>query len=283
MKSDLFSPFTNLYYIQKTLRRELKPLNENFQHDPALTALRNSEILQRDEQREKDYQAIKPLLDELHNQFITESLQSLETQDRSDFILFYQTYQKKKKNKADLSEKDLKTLDEEFESRTKALRAAIGTSFSNTAELRKSNPDYVNEKGKPFLTQKSYKILTEAGVLWLLEKKYASDPEKLALIRRFGNFFTYFTGFNQNRENYYATDEKVTAVAYRAINENLLTFANNCELFEKLSVLSLSDLEKKSLILIVIANILLNRELIFTMRCSQILDQKQIFILKNTK
>ena len=40
---------------------------------------------------------------------------------------------------------------------------------------------------------------------------------------------------------------------------------------------------KKSLILIVIANILLNRELIFTMRCSQILDQKQIFILKNTK
>ena len=245
MKSDFFAPFTNLYPIQKTLRRELKPLNENFEHDPSLSSLRNSEIPQRDEQREKDYQAIKPLLDELHNQFITESLQSLEPQDRSDFVLFYQTYQKKKKNKAELSEKELKSLDEEFESRTKALRATIGTSFSNTAELRKSNPDYVSEKGKPFLTQKSYKILTEAGVLWLLEKKYASDLEKLALIRRFGNFFTYFTGFNQNRENYYATDEKATAVAYRAINENLLTFANNCELFEKLSVLSLSELEKK--------------------------------------
>lgn len=165
MKSDLFSPFTNLYPIQKTLRRELKPLNENFQHDPALTALRNSEIPQRDQQREKDYQAIKPLLDELHNQFITESLQSLETQNRSDFVDFYQTYQKKKKNKVDLSEKELKMLNEEFESRTKALRNAIGTSFSATAELRKSNPDYVNEKGKPFLDQKSYKILTEAGVL----------------------------------------------------------------------------------------------------------------------
>ena len=165
MKSDLFSPFTNLYPIQKTLRRELKPLNENFQHDLALSALRNSEIPQRDQQREKDYQAIKPLLDELHNQFITESLQSLEPQHRSDFVLFYQTYQKKKKNKADLSEKELKSLDEEFESRTKALRAAIGTSFSNTAEFRKSNSDYVNEKGKPFLTQKSYKILTESGVL----------------------------------------------------------------------------------------------------------------------
>jgi len=165
MKSDLFSPFTNLYPIQKTLRRELKPINENFEHDPFLTTLRNSKIPQRDKQREKDYQEIKPLLDKLHNQFITESLQSLETQDRSDSVLFYQTYQKKKKNKADLSEKDLKTLDEEFESRTKALRNAIGASFSVTAALRKSNPDYVNEKGKPFLDQKSYKILTEAGVL----------------------------------------------------------------------------------------------------------------------
>jgi len=165
MKSDFFAPFTNLYPIQKTLRRELKPLNENFEHDPSLSSLRNSDIPQRDEQREKDYQAIKPLLDELHNEFITKSLQSLEPQDRSDFILFYQTYQKSKKNKANLSEKELKSLDEEFESRTKALRAAIGTSFSNTAELRKSNPEYTNEKGKPFLTQKSYKILTEAGVL----------------------------------------------------------------------------------------------------------------------
>jgi len=113
MTKPLFSQFTNLYPIQKTLRRELKPLNENFQHDPSLTALRNSEIPQRDEQREKDYQAIKPLLDELHNQFITESLQSLEPQNRSDFVLFYQTYQKKKKNKAELSEKELKSLDEE--------------------------------------------------------------------------------------------------------------------------------------------------------------------------
>ena len=165
MTKPFFSQFTNLYPIQKTLRRELKPLNENFQHDPALSTLRNSEIPQRDEQREKDYQAIKPLLDELHNEFITESLQSLEIQNRSGFVDFYQNYQKKKKNKADLSEKELKSLDEEFESRTKALRTAIGTSFLNTAELRKSNPDYANEKGKPFLTQKSYKILTEAGVL----------------------------------------------------------------------------------------------------------------------
>ena len=52
MKSDFFSPFTNLYPIQKTLRRELKSLNENFEHDPSLTALRNSEIVKRDKERE---------------------------------------------------------------------------------------------------------------------------------------------------------------------------------------------------------------------------------------
>lgn len=53
MTKPFFSQFTNLYPIQKTLRRELKPLNENFEHDPSLSSLRNSEIPQRDEQSEK--------------------------------------------------------------------------------------------------------------------------------------------------------------------------------------------------------------------------------------
>lgn len=95
------------------------------------------------------------------------------------------------------------------------------------------------------MSQKSYKILTEQGILSVLEQKYSDQPEKLDLIRRFGNFFTYFTGFNQNRENYYSTEEKSTAVAYRTINQNLLTFANNCELFEALQVLDLSAQEQK--------------------------------------
>lgn len=245
MTQTFFSQFTNLYPIQKTLRRELKPINEKFEYDPALTSLWNAEIPEKDKQREKDYQAIKPLLDKLHHEFITESLESIWVVDWSDFVLFYQQYQSKKKRKAELSEKELKQINEEFSHRTKELRNQIWASYSQIAEKRKSNPEYVNLKGKSYLTQKGYKILTEAGILWVLEKKYKDDPGKSALIRRFWNFFTYFTGFNQNRENYYSTEEKSTAVAYRLINQNLLTFANNCEMQEKFSVLALSDQEKK--------------------------------------
>lgn len=76
-----------------------------------------------------------------------------------------------------------------------------------------------------------------------MEKIHAQDAEKVALIKRFGNFFTYFSGFNQNRENYYSTEEKSTAVAYRVVNQNLLIFANNTQLKERLSVLELSEEE----------------------------------------
>lgn len=118
MSKNPFSTFTNLYPVQKTLRRELKALNADLQTDASLTALWAAEIPSQDQQREADYQAIKPLLDELHHQFISESLQTLPVQNWSDFVSFYQDYQQKKKRKADLDEKTIKTLDEDFKTRT---------------------------------------------------------------------------------------------------------------------------------------------------------------------
>lgn len=47
-------------------------------------------------------------------------------------------------------------------------------------------------------------------------------------------FFTYFSGYDTNRKNYYESkDEKATAVATRIIHENLPTFCNNSIRFEK--------------------------------------------------
>ena len=54
------------------------------------------------------------------------------------------------------------------------------------------------------------------------------DEEKEA----FKGFYTYFTGFNQNRENYYQTDGKVTAVSYRIVDENLPKFCDNILVFQ---------------------------------------------------
>lgn len=71
-----------------------------------------------------------------------------------------------------------------------------------------------------------------------------NEAQKQA-ISNFKGFFTYFTGFNQNRENYYSKEEKSTAVAYRIVNENLIKFCDNAFFKEKLSVLNLTDKEQK--------------------------------------
>lgn len=55
-------------------------------------------------------------------------------------------------------------------------------------------------------------------------------------------FFTYFGGFNQNRENYYDVstnkngEGKSTAVATRIIEENLPKFADDLLSYEKIKL-----------------------------------------------
>lgn len=142
MPHSFFSNFTNLYPIQKNLRRELKALNHNFEQDPSLTALFDAQIPARDEQRAEDYQAIKPLLDQLHEKFIVQSLEKVKGENWSDFVTFFLVYQQHKKQKADLSEKELRSLEEEFTSRTAELRKAIANAYSTTANERILSPDY---------------------------------------------------------------------------------------------------------------------------------------------
>lgn len=68
----------------------------------------------------------------------------------------------------------------------------------------------------------------------ILADEHAPKEKILNAIGLFEKFFTYFTGFNQNRENYYTTkDQKSTAVATRIIHENLPKFCDNILVFTK--------------------------------------------------
>ena len=198
-------------------------------------------ILQRDEQREQDYQTIKPLFDQLHEKFIQQSLEQSAI-DRSAFSTFYEAYKSKIKT-ANLSEKEKTDLKDELASLLKNLREQIVTLYALTAEHWKQT--IVDAKGKPFLGEKGYKILTEKGILEALEKEYENDPDKKKVISNFKGFFTYFSGFNQNRENYYSSEEKSTSVAHRIVNENLIFFSDNALLEAKFADLDLTAAEKQ--------------------------------------
>lgn len=210
-KDSLFSEFTQKYALSKTLRFELKPVGRTREH------LEQENILIHDAEKAKAYKAIKPLFDEIHEDFIRESL--------SRSTIHWDEYLELFTNKDNRE----KSWDEQMKKLEEKLRKAIGVLYEKTAEDWK---DRVNppKPEKEILKEKWYNILTESGILKYLKIKF---PEQSATIEPFEGFFTYFSGFNQNRENYYSLEEKSTAVANRIVGENLPKFCSNITTFRK--------------------------------------------------
>lgn len=221
----------------KTLRRELKPVWKTLEY-----IKKDQWVLDTDTTRDQGYMQIKPILDALHNDFIKQSLEKTSI-DVSDFFVFYTDYKKKLINKKSLTDKELESLQKEFDQRKKELRQAIGNVYIYTAEERKNI--YTDEKGKDLLKASWYKILTESGIQKVLEQRYQHDVQALEIIKSFAWFWTYFTGFNQNRENYYTVEGKVTEIAFRIIDQNLITFCNNILLYDKINDIWLTQEEQE--------------------------------------
>ena len=102
--------FTNQYSLTKTLRFELKPVGKTKEY--------YKEILPNDKKRDKYYhKVVKPILDDLHNNFIVDSLKKVQ------FPL------------SDLEESEKKFLNnEEIDNLLKKLRNVVTASFDKTAE-----------------------------------------------------------------------------------------------------------------------------------------------------
>lgn len=245
------SGLTNLYNLSKTLRFELKPesetkqrfetwLNELKEVNDFTEAIKNGNLFAEDNAIYKAYIALKPILDSIHEQFITIALQSDEAK-KIDFSGYFENYRTK----------------ESVEAEEKSLRSEIGKLYSIPAgkfvaekvisksktkkqELidEEDSADEDSKEGKK--KAESYKILTDKSILTYIEqniKLFSNDISEDELknhLEAFKVFFTYLSGYNINRENYYTTkDEKSTAVATRIVHENLPCFCNNIIRFEE--------------------------------------------------
>lgn len=230
MNKSIFSEFTGRYALSKTLRFELKPIGETL--DNMRKHLKFDEKLQTfftDQNIENAYLTLKPIFDSLHEEFISESLES-EVVQKIDFTAYFEKY----RNKKDLKDKD-------FESAEKILRSHFARAYESTGESWKKKAGK-KENDKDVLVEDSFKVLTEKGILEYIEKnagsfsKIKSTEEIKGSLSAFEGFFTYFVGFNQNRENYYETGkEAATAVASRIVHENLPKFCDNALFFENRS------------------------------------------------
>lgn len=269
MSVSIFKDFTNRYALSKTLRFELKPVgktrtniekaNPNFIYDQEI---------------EVAYQILKPVFDKLHEEFITKSLEN-EAAKNLNVNEYFELYQKLR---AEQDKDKKRTIEKDIEKEEGKLRNFFGVIYEKSGEQFKACAvdqnaknildaklaNVANDKEKKkiekeikkleFLKEKSFKVLTEAGILKYIKSRIddfvvmklktrdgklvgKEDLEKALGTAHskgvFERFFTYLNGFNTNRENYYSIEEKATAVANRAIGENLPKFSDNVIEFEK--------------------------------------------------
>ncbi len=250
----IFSDFTNLYSLTKTLRFELRP-----------TVTTKSFLnFDKDEQRAFYYKEIKILFDQLHRKFILDSLDYYSQHSTSYQEIWekYNVFLEAKKNRKKDEPKSIVAFDsakKEFDKIKEKYRKKIAETFNLYAddwkirinkELVEKDPQKYTKLNKKTsqtenidcLKDKGIKVLTEAGILEVLKLYLERDvfvekegqpfspdrkQELLTGINFFDKFFTYFGPFNQTRENFYKSDGTATAIPTRIIDENLIRFFDN--------------------------------------------------------
>ncbi len=202
----LFTSFTNLYSLSKTLRFELKP-TENTKK-----LIEQERNIEKDKKIDEDYKKIKVYLDKLHRKFVDESLKEIE-------LLGVQGYFDELKKSASKYSKNLEDI-------TKKLREQIVSFFDKKdAEWNKN----LKESGDKIKNEKSDKyIILSQNVLSILVENF---PEEKKMFENFKGFFTYLSNYNQSRENFYKNDGNDTSISYRAIDVNLRYFCGNILLY----------------------------------------------------
>ena len=228
-QESVFKSMFGKYEVPKTLRFELKPVGKTAEH------LKQAKVFEKDKLVDDHYHQIKYYFDAFHRKFINESLRNVSFTE-SDILPYYETLKKFKTSNKDEKKKIKITIEKEQDK----LREEIVKAFDITGNTWKEK---FLKHGVEF-NKEGVEILFEDAVLEALEKEFPTMPadDKNApaisftdpvtgklqnLFRSFDGFFTYFSNFNETKKNLYSTEDHDTAVANRAINENLRQFIEN--------------------------------------------------------
>jgi len=182
--------FINCYSMSKTLRFKLAPEYETEKN------LLEKGFLDRDELRADDYDLMKKVIDKYHKHFIDKALEDF------SFDLLQEYAESFYSQSADDDGKKLEEI-------KKKMCKELATCFSKQDEFK--------SLGKKELVEK---IIPSVDFI---------ENEEKEIAKRFKGFTTYFTGFNENRQNLYAAELKHGTIAFRLIEENLPAFLYNCK------------------------------------------------------
>lgn len=188
--------FINRYPLSKTLRFSLIPVGKTEEN------FNEKLLLEQDKKRAEEYEKVKEYIDRYHRHYIESMLSTFILDGVEDYAnLYYKTGK---------DEKDLKAMEK--------AEALLRKKISN--HLTKSD---------------TYKLIFGKEMIKDILPTFLSEKEELEAVEMFKDFFTYFEGFNKNRENMYSAEAQSTSISYRCINENLPKFLDNIQSFKKVS------------------------------------------------
>ncbi|MDH4200027.1 MAG: type V CRISPR-associated protein Cas12a/Cpf1 [Spirochaetia bacterium] len=263
-QKSIWDEFTNLYSLSKTLRFELKPVGADGKRlSPEKASDLLGKIIEQDKKIKTAYTALKPVMDRIHESIINGSL-TADAAKKIEYTDYFKEYLKGKEKSLDELENSLrKQIGATFETTANAFAEKANIQNEELEKLRSNSNDRQRKKtekdeetSKPILKSKNSKpagieYLTQAGILKyiennisdlvsaeqvpefinkkeLIDAKGKKSTETSGYLADFKGFFTYFSGYNQNRENYYESDKEAsTAVATRIVHENLPKFCDN--------------------------------------------------------
>ena len=182
--------YINCYSTSKTLRFKLTPEYETEKN------LLGKGFLDRDEARAKDYDLMKKVIDKYHKHFIDKALEGFKFDLLQDYAeAFY----------SQAEDRDESTFDEIKKKMCKDLCVLFGS-------------------------QEEFKLINKKELIdkLIIDADFIEETDK-EIAKRFKGFTTYFTGFNENRQNLYANELKHGTIAFRLIEDNLPTFLVNCK------------------------------------------------------
>ena len=214
--------FVGQYPVSKTLRFEARPV-------PATKEFLESDecsVLFNDKKRNEYYPILKELLDDYYRYYIEEALSGFSL----DNEMLYNAYTL-------YCNKDMAA----FETCCSKLRKDLIKAFANLKDyLLGSNQLKELIKTKVKIVRDGEKKKSEVDsrlVTWLKNNpKYSVETKEKYCnsIKVFDGFVTYLTNYKQARENMFSSEEKSTAIAFRVIDQNMVTYFGNIRIFEKI-------------------------------------------------
>src|SRR5574344_895187 len=187
----------NGYPLSKTLRFEIQPQGKTLEN------IMKTGLLKSDEIKARDYQDVKKILDNYNKYFIDDVLIHAHIDYWNELDAAIKDY----RNPA----KDKKVTKAALEKVQAKLRKCIRELFEKDDRFKTVTASTPNDLFK--------KILPD----FLKEESEA--------VNTFKKFSTYFTGFQENRQNVYSVEPIPTAVPYRIVNDNFPKFIQDRALF----------------------------------------------------